>query len=614
MAFLLPENIPSRSGVPTRLRQVARALREFTPEQITVWLRETAGGQPYLVVLDPAAGIMVIDAPQLSKRALSRRQRGRVFDSLDMAGVADEIAQQMEVGRQATRLRGRIDRSQLASLSIEHVLAVPDGPDVPSDLLAGADLDMPILTGSDFTAEGLLPAIRRILGGERNRPLSDQEEKRARAVVNPEIILPQSQSENLPLFQDPEIPPEDVIRVMDREQERVAEHLGAGYRVLRGVAGSGKTLVLAHRARHLHKNWPNWRILVLCYNRVLANALETMVDTDERLKVTNIDRLAYRLAGGTNRGGTPDFDALVVEATKQAQRRSDSERFDVVLVDEAQDFDHPRLNLAYWMLKSDRLELDPAQPDRDNFVMAYDVAQNVYSRGGARWNPPGVDVQGRPRTARGRSTVFRKNYRNTREILEFAMNFLAGSTDWSSGPVDLDDPAALIPPEAAKRSGPRPRLTGCHDLRGEAQSIASRVAEMMASGVGVHDIAVLYGCTALEGELSREFSRRGLPYFHVQRRDYASRSDNRDRAAHIRDKVRVSTLTGIKGLEFSRVLVGGVNQVQVRDADESEQFRATKSHLYAAMTRAMDELEITMSGGGQIGAALLVAERQQRSG
>ena len=612
MAFLLPENIPSRSGVPTRLRQVARALKDFTPEQVTVWLRETARGQPYLVVLDPVAGIMVIDAPQLSKRALSRRQQGRVFDSLDMASVPDEIAQQMEVAGQAKGLRSRVGAEQIASLPVMHVLAVPDGPEVPRERLLDADLDLPILTGSDLTQEGLLPAIRRILGGELHRPLSDEQEKRARAVVNPEIILPQSRNKNLPLFQDPEIPPEDVIQVMDREQERVAEHLGAGYRVLRGVAGSGKTLVLAHRARHLHMNWPNWRILVLCYNRVLANALEKMVNTDKRLTVTNIDRLAYSLGRTGGRGGTPDFDALALEAEKRARQLPDSRRYDVVLVDEAQDFDHPRLNLAYSMLKSDRLEPDPAQPDRDNFVMAYDVAQNVYRRGGARWNPPGVDAQGRPRTARGRSTVFRKNYRNTREILEFAMNFLAGSREWSDASVDLDDPAALIPPEAAKRSGPRPRLTDCRDLRGEAESIASRVWEMMDQGAAAHDIAVLYGASDLEKELRQAFPRMELPYFHVQWRDGRGRQVNRDRAVHVRDKVRVSTLTGIKGLEFSRVLLGGVNQIRIRDADERDQFQAAKRQLYAAMTRAMDKLEITMSGGGEIAMALREAERLQR--
>ena len=485
MAFLLPENIPSRSGVPDRLRQVARALRDFTPDHVTVWLRETMGGLPYLVVLDPEAGIMVLDAPSLSAAGRRRRKKGRVFDSFDAVSIPTD-----ELATHAAKLHRNVDASAVENLPVHCVLAVPDLDEVPVERLGAADRSLPILTRSDLSRGQLEGALKRVLGGQRIQPLSEGEEKRARAVVNPEIILPQSRLETLPLFQDPEIPPEDVIRVMDRHQERVAEHLGDGYRVLRGVAGSGKTLVLAHRARYLHRTLPKWRILVLCYNRVLANALETMVDADERMKVTNIDRLAYYLAerraggagsgrparrGARSRGGGDNlFDQRVRRATEVARSLPDSERYDVVLVDEAQDFDHPRLNLAYSMLRSDRLSPDPTQPDRDNFVIAYDVAQNVYRRGGARWNPPGVDAQGRSRTARGRSTVFRKNYRNTREILEFAMNFLAGSREWSSASVDLDDPAALIPPEVAKRTGPRPRQQNCRDLRAEAECIASR--------------------------------------------------------------------------------------------------------------------------------------------
>ena len=625
MAFLLPENIPSRSGVPDRLRQVARALRDFAPEQVTVWLRETESGLPYLVALDPASGIVVIDAPSLSVRGQSQRRRGRVFDSFDMIRIPQELAQQ------ASELRGRTDEVHILGLPVDCVLAVPDHDEVPLERLDAADRAMPILTRTDLTEQRLPGALRRILGDGRPRPLSESQQKRARAVVNPEIVLLPPRAESLPLFQDPEIPAGDVIRVMDREQERVAEHLGVGYRVLRGVAGSGKTLVLAHRARHLHKHWPNWRILVLCFNRVLANALRTMVEPGKRLEVTNIDRLAYDLAerrggragpgppaapgaGQERRVDGPDFDRRVLQATAAARGLPDSERFDVVLVDEAQDFDHPRLELAYAMLKSDRQRPDPARPDRDNFVMAYDVAQNVYRRGGARWNPPGVDAQGRTRTARGRSTVFRKNYRNTREILEFAMNFLAGSRDWRSASVDLDDPAALIPPEAAKRSGPHPRLTVCRDLREEAESIASRVMKLLTGGIDVYDIAVLYGCAKLEQELQQAFSHEGLPYFHVQERGYGGRQINRDKAVGVRDKVRVSTLTGIKGLEFSRVFVGGVNHAQVHDVEAADQFQATKSQLYAAMTRAMDELEITMSGDGEIGTALREAERLQRVG
>ena len=605
MAFLLPENIPSRSGIPERLRLVARALRDATGEQVTVWLRETGRGIRYLVVLDPAAGIAVIDAPSLPRRG--RKRRHRVFDSFDMIRVPQQVVQSAE------ELTDRADAAHLETLPVKCVLAFPDLDEVPVERLGEADRDLPILSCRDLSEDRLAGALRRILGGGRPSPLSEKEHEQARAVVNPEIILRQAQPESLPLFQDPEIGPEDVIKVMDREQERVAEHLGDGYRVLRGVAGSGKTLVLAHRAWYLHKHWPSRRILVLCYNRVLANALAAMVTLDERLVVTNIDRLATQLAP-SGRGGAPDFDARVLSAESQAKRQPDSKRFDAVLVDEAQDFDHPRLNLAYSMLKSDRLQADPARPDRDNFVMAYDVAQNVYSRGGARWNPPGVDAQGRPRTARGRTTVFRKNYRNTRETLEFAMHFLAGSPEWSSTSVDLDDPAALIPPEAAKRSGPKPILTACRDLRGEAETIARRVWAMLDSGVSVHDIAVLYGTSELEKELQAAFSSEGLPYFHVQQRDDRGWQVNRDKAVQVRDKVRTSTLTGIKGLEFSRVLVGGVNQVHVRDIDEGDQFQAAKSHLYAAMTRAMDELEITMSGDGRIGAALREAERLQRVG
>ena len=240
----------------------------------------------------------MIDAPSLSARGQARRRRGRVFDSFDMIRIPEEVAQQ------ASDLRGRTDEAHIAGLPVECVLAVPDHDEVPLERLGAADRAMPILTRTDLTEQRLPGALRRVLGGGRARPLSESQQKRARAVVNPEIVLPRSRAERLPLFQEPELSPEDVIRVMDRRQERVAEHLGDGYRVLRGVAGSGKTLVLAHRARHLHKSLSKWRILMVCFNRVLANALETMVDADDRLIVTNIDRLAYRLAGWGGRRGT----------------------------------------------------------------------------------------------------------------------------------------------------------------------------------------------------------------------------------------------------------------------------------------------------------------------
>lgn len=602
MAFLTPENIPSRSDVPDRIRQVARALRDFTPDTSTVWLQEKEGGAPYLELLDPGAGILLIEAPLIRTARRRRRPRWRAFSEQDIVRIREDIAERGE------DLRKRIDRALVGALPVEYVLAAPEHDEVPVGSLDPRQRDLPILTRSELGEADLQPAIRRILGSTVETRLSEQEENRARAVINPGIIInleittsEEEGYETLPLFQDPEIHPDEILRVMDREQERVAEHLGWGYRMLRGVAGSGKTLVLTHRARHLHRLFPNWRILLLCYNRLLANALRLTVNTGDRVEVTNVDRLAYRLAARQGSSGTPDFETMRKRAAERAGRLPDSKRFDVVLVDEAQDFDGAGLDLAYAMLKPGRRDLGAAGHGlrsyrAGHFVMALDSAQNVYRRS-MTWNPPGV-------TGRGRTTVFRRNYRNTREILWFAWTFLEGSAGWSSASSETQDPRGRILPEAAPRSGEVPRLLDCRHLRGEADALATEVRRLVSDGVAVGDIAVMYGHRDLEAELRKAFGRRRLPYFHVQEKDRRGYRYNRDRAMSVNDKVRVSTLQGLKGLEFSRVLIGGANQAYVHDVPEEEQEAAVKQLLYVAMTRAMDELVITISGDGKIGRAL----------
>lgn len=600
MAFLIPENIPSLSTVPERLSQVARALRDFTPHDTTVWLRDQDAGTPYLELLDPGAGILVVQTPRIRTVTRRRRPGWRTFDEEEVVRIRDDVAERAEY------LRKGVDRALVRSLPVEPVLAVPDHDEVTVPAVGPKDAKLPILARSDLAESSLQPAIRRILGATDRPGLSAQEESRARAVMNPEVVISlvvvgsgAEGFETLPLFQDPDIAPEDLIRVMDRQQERVSEHLGWGYRILRGVAGSGKTLVLTHRVRHLHRFFPNYRILLLCYNRLLANALRLMVDPSERITVTNIDRLAYDLAGTGRRPS--DFGELRRLAAEKAARLPESRRYDVVLVDEAQDFDHPGLDLAYSMLKPSRRDLRASgQGIRSyragHFVMALDSAQNVYRRS-MTWNPPGV-------TGRGRTTVFRRNYRNTREILSLAWRLLEGAPAWSSESRASEDVRGRISPEAAPRSGPMPKLLDCPHLRGEAGAIADEVERLLDDGVDVGEIAVMYGHHDLENRLEQEFRRRHLPYFHVQERDKRGYKPNRDKAVSVRDKVRVSTLQGLKGLEFSRVLIGGVNQVYVRDVPEDEQETAVKRLLYVAMTRAMDELVITVSGDGAMGSAL----------
>jgi hypothetical protein len=68
----------------------------------------------------------------------------------------------------------------------------------------------------------------------------------------------------------------DLIRVMDLQQEQLARSLGEGHRVIHGVAGSGKTMILGYRCLHLARSLAK-PVLVLCYNRTLAARLQAMV-------------------------------------------------------------------------------------------------------------------------------------------------------------------------------------------------------------------------------------------------------------------------------------------------------------------------------------------------
>jgi len=43
----------------------------------------------------------------------------------------------------------------------------------------------------------------------------------------------------------------DIVRVMDLQQEQLARSMGEGHRVIHGVAGSSKTMILGYRAQYL---------------------------------------------------------------------------------------------------------------------------------------------------------------------------------------------------------------------------------------------------------------------------------------------------------------------------------------------------------------------------
>jgi aryl-alcohol dehydrogenase-like predicted oxidoreductase len=131
----------------------------------------------------------------------------------------------------------------------------------------------------------------------------------------------QVQGDLLPAPGQPEAAPveiPDIIRVMDLQQELLARSLGDGHRVIHGVAGSGKTMILGYRSVHLAR-LSTKPILVLCYNVALAARLRQMIasqDLEHRVAVRTFHAWCFEMLK-TNHGTRPPgegqafFDALV---------------------------------------------------------------------------------------------------------------------------------------------------------------------------------------------------------------------------------------------------------------------------------------------------------------
>lgn len=194
---------------------------------------------------------------------------------------------------------------------------------------------------------------------------------------------------------------EKNIAVLDRFQEKAIIEYYGGIQRIRGLAGSGKTIVLALKAAYLHAQNPDWNIAITFYTRSLKQQFKELISkfffekTGEepewkKLKIINawgssndpsderglyyefclthgIEFLNYRDAKRINYDSP--FDYACQHAMKQIEnnRLSLIPKYDVILVDEAQDLTASFLKICYNFLRG----------DRKNLIYAYDELQQL---------------------------------------------------------------------------------------------------------------------------------------------------------------------------------------------------------------------------------------------
>jgi superfamily I DNA/RNA helicase len=377
---------------------------------------------------------------------------------------------------------------------------------------------------------------------------------------------------------------------MDKQQELLAKSLGEGHRVIHGVAGSGKTLILGYRcmylAKLLHKP-----ILVLCYNITLAAKLRTVIAEKgllgkvsvyhfhdwcgEQLRLYHVDRPTP---------GQNYFDRLVEAVISAVELgRIPRAQYGAVMIDEGHDFEPDWLKLVVGMV----------DPETDSLLLLYDDAQSIYSKKTQLdFSLSSVGVK-----ARGRTSILRMNYRNTDEVLWFAYRF---ATKYLR-PEDVDDDhVPLVEPESAGRHGPLPAVKVFDSFDREARYVAQIFRRLHKErGSAWSDMCITYRSRWMGERLQKALRAERVPTQWLD----SAKAKRQFRPAD--QAVKLMTLHSSKGLEFPIVAVMGVGYMPVDTADEASEAKL----LYVALTRSTEKLLVTAHKETHFVAELALASR-----
>jgi superfamily I DNA/RNA helicase len=296
----------------------------------------------------------------------------------------------------------------------------------------------------------------------------------------------------------------------------------------------------------------------------------TALRSREREAVYNVYQHYDRLLAAE---GKCDFDDFVIRALTILEQNPDLQgQYRSVVVDEVQDFTEAALRLVKLLV--------PDEPN--NLFLVGDGLQRIY-RGGFSLRSLGIEVV-------GRSSVLRRNYRNTQQILHAAyMMMRREEVD------DMDnDPEEVVEPIYSVRSGPLPELRTFTTPAAEVTWIRQQIQELIAEeNYETRDNAIFYRYRApYHDELGAQFGDT-LPLVEL----------DKHAETYFGDGVKHTTFHSAKGLEFKAVFVLGVadgivprEQYDFSAEEQAEAIATERRLLYVAMTRARDLLYLTVPG------------------
>lgn len=331
------------------------------------------------------------------------------------------------------------------------------------------------------------------------------------------------------------------VASIDRDQEAFARSVGGGHRIIYGVPGSGKTIILLYRAKMMAEAGRS--VLFVCYNVPFSRYVEAELADYPNVNVQTFGQWARTQGAPVNFNDSEAYGQGLLDRIRVGGGEAGT--YDCVLVDEGQDFFQSWFRSVVFALK---------EPANGDLMIAYDWSQNLYRSDLPVWSQLGIN-------AVGRTKRLKENYRNTKQIVSAAHTFSVPETDY-----DDDRPHSVpLHMDNCRRLGPWPTFQRQSSLDAQIAWARDTVRKLLDGSFEAStgpfradpdEIKVLCRNNNLLQRIEAAFSGSGL-------------------------QVTVSTIHGSKGLQARVVILVGAEQLSAPE---------DRALLYVGLTRPEDLL------------------------
>lgn len=427
---------------------------------------------------------------------------------------------------------------------------------------------------------------------------------------------------------------ENEIAIFDIEQKRAGFNIIDGPQRIRGLAGSGKTVILAMKAAQIHLQQPTAEVVFTYYTRTLHDFIKKLItqfyrqfaDVDpnwDKIHIMhawggrNVEGLYYKTC--IDNGIVPKTWREVSELGKEAfndicmslVRKDLSISYDYIIIDEAQDFPTYFYRLCRKITKNNRV------------IWAYDECQNILDMELQNTVQTfGKDDLGNPyidfsyNSIEDQDLVLHKCYRNPRKILVSAFALGMGIfskivqlpeskelwEDWgfevNSGDYNTNDLMKITRPSANSPLLKNELLDRTEDIikfnhfatfEEECSYVVENILGDLSQDLRPEDIIVISlddrNARKYFKAISRKLAENSIYTFNLFDAPFFSTNFN------TKNEITLSSVYKAKGNEAPQVYIVGIDQV-FRNKNLPE----SRNKIFTAMTRAKGWVNITGVG------------------